>query len=146
MTATDLLPLLGRQDEYEAALWVDILRTRVEAIGQFRNLTKTNEKEKVLQEHLFNHLWLLDPAWERATLGGRMEEDLREVEPGLFARDAAGTEIKGRLDIRYAKAAGVHVIVELKRYSVNQDVDKLARAGLEVLHRTQIDSGAAKPR
>lgn len=131
VTATDLLPLLGRQDEYEAALWVDILRTRVEAIGQFRNLTKTNEKEKVLQEHLFNHLWLLDPAWERATLGGRMEEDLREVEPGLFARDAAGTEIKGRLDIRYAKAAGVHVIVELKRYSVNPDVDKLAEQGLK---------------
>jgi hypothetical protein len=131
VTATDLLPLLGRQDEYESALWVDILRTRVEAIGQFRNLTHDDEKEKVLQEHLFNHLWLIDPAWERATIGARMEENLREVAPGLFAENASGKEIKGRLDIHYATAAGKHVIIELKRYSVNLDVDKLAEQGLK---------------
>jgi Histidine kinase-, DNA gyrase B-, and HSP90-like ATPase len=131
VTATELLTLLGRQDAYEEALWIDILRTRVEAIGRFRNLTKENEKERVLQQHLFNHLWLLDPAWERASLGGRMEENLREIKPGLFARDAKGSEIKGRLDIRYARAAGEHVIVELKRYSVNPDVTELAAQGLK---------------
>jgi hypothetical protein len=131
VTAVDLLPLLGRQDEYEAALWVDILRTRVQAIGQFRNLTKANEKEKVLQEHLFNHLWLIDAAWERTALGGRMEENLKEIEPGFLATDADGNEIKGRLDIRYATAAGRHVIIELKRYGVNPDVELLAKQGLK---------------
>ena len=39
----------------------------------------------MLQEHLFEHLWLLDASWERAAVGGRMEENLREVAPGLFA-------------------------------------------------------------
>ena len=131
VTATDLLPLLGRQDEYEAALWVDILRTRVEAISQFQNLTAEDQKEKVLQEHLFNHLWLLDPSWERATIGRRMEQDLRKLYPGLFAKDASGKEIKGRLDIHYAKAAGEHVIVELKRYSVKTDVEELVKQGLK---------------
>jgi hypothetical protein len=131
LSATDLLPLLGQQDAYEAGLWVDILRSRVEAIAQFQNLTDADEKEKVLQEHLFNHLWLVDPAWERATLSERMEENLRKVEPGLFAEDASGEEIEGRLDIRYATTAGKHVIIELKRYSVSLEVEKLAEQGLK---------------
>ena len=68
----------------------------------------------MLQEHLFNPLWLIDPAWERASLGSRMEENLREMALGLYAKDASGEEIKGRLDIRYATAAGKHVVIELK--------------------------------
>lgn len=131
LTATELLPLLGQQDSYEAGLWVDILRSRVEAIGQFRHLTKGDDKEKVLQQHLFKHLWLLDAAWERATTSERMEEDLRDVAPGVFAVDAKGKKIYGRLDIRYATAGGRNVIVELKRYSVKKDAVELAQQGLK---------------
>lgn len=131
LTAVDLLPLLGAQDAYESGLWVDILRSRVDAIGTFRHITRADEKEKVLQQHLFEHLWLLDPAWERAAVGGRMEENLRSIEPGLFARGPDGNEITGRLDIRYAAASGRHVIVELKRYSVRPDVVDLAEQGLK---------------
>ena len=131
VTAENLLPLLGAQDAYEAALWVDILRSRVEAIDQFRNLTKDNEKEKVLQEHLFKNLWLLDPAWERATVGGRMEENLKEIAPGLFAKDPEDKSIKGRIDIRYATTTGRHVIVELKRYSAKPTVEQLQEQGLK---------------
>lgn len=72
VTAEDLLPLLGQQDVYEAGLWVDILRSRVRAIDQLRGLTKADEKEKMLQKHLFDHLWLLDPAWERSTTSPTM--------------------------------------------------------------------------
>lgn len=131
VTAEDLLPLLGQQDAYEAGLWVDILRSRVRAIDQLRGLTKADEKEKALQKHLFDHLWLLDPAWERATASPAMEEDLRELAPDLFARDAEGQEIHGRIDIRYATLSGRHVIVELKRYSVAVDARKLEEQGLK---------------
>lgn len=131
LTAEDLLPLLGAQDAYEEGLWTDILRSRVEAIDQFRGLAKADEKEKVLQLHLFDHLWLLDASWERATAGGRMEEDLRSIEPGLFAVDGKGKRVHGRMDIRYVTAAGSHVIVELKRYSRTVDVDELVEQGLK---------------
>jgi Histidine kinase-, DNA gyrase B-, and HSP90-like ATPase len=131
VTAIELLPLLGAQDAYEAGLWVDILRSRVQAISQFKNLTRVNEKEKVLQRHLFDHLWLLDASWERATTDSRMEEDLRKIEPAFRAKDTDGKEIKGRIDIRYATASGRHVIVELKRYSVNDNVEVLAEQGLK---------------
>jgi len=131
VTAEDLLPLLGQQDAYEAGLWVDILRSRVRAIDQLRGLTKADEKEKVLQQHLFDHLWLLDPAWERAATSPAMEEDLRDLAPNLFARDTEGQEIHGRIDIRYATLSGRHVIVELKRYSVNVDARTLVEQGLK---------------
>ncbi len=127
--AEQLLPLLGSQDAYEAGLWLDILRSRVDSIAQMRNLVDANEKEKVLQQHLFNHLWLLDPAWERATSDAAMEQDLRRAYPGLFARDEDGGEIRGRIDIRYATASGRHIIVELKRYSVRLDIEELYDQG-----------------
>lgn len=131
VSAPELLRLLGMQDAYESALWVDILRSRVEAIGQFRNLTRADDKEKVLQKHLFDHLWLLDASWERATSDATMEEDLRRVAPGLFATDSEGKRIYGRLDIRYATSSGKHVIVELKRYSVTPDIGTLREQGLK---------------
>ena len=126
VTADRLLELLGRQDVYGTALWGDILRSRVEAISRFRNLTRNDDKEKVLQEHLFSNLWMLDPSWERATLSERMEENLR---PGVFAKDPQDEEITGRLDIHYVTNVGRHVIVEMKRYSVNDDASKYAVQG-----------------
>jgi hypothetical protein len=114
---------------YETALWGDILRSRVEAISRFRNLTRNDDKEKVLREHLFSNLWMLDPSWERATLSERMEENLRHVAPGVFAKDPQDEEITGRLDIHYVTNVDRHVIVEMKRYSVNDDASKYAVQG-----------------
>jgi Histidine kinase-, DNA gyrase B-, and HSP90-like ATPase len=128
-SAYDLLDVLAKADSYESGLWVDILRSRVESISHFRSLTSANEKEVVLQKHLFDHLWILDPAWERATLSERMEEDLRRVYPGEFALDSHGKELRGRVDIRYATNSGTHVIVELKRYLRKVDIDELFDQG-----------------
>jgi hypothetical protein len=131
VTSVELLPLLGAQEEYEAGLWVDILRSRVDAIDKFRGLTDANEKEKVLQQHLFDHLWLLDPAWERATESPRMEEDLRKLDPQTFGTTDAIKKKFGRMDIRYRTVGGKHVIVELKRYKVHPDIDVLYDQGLK---------------
>lgn len=129
VTAENLLALLGNQDDYEAALWVDILKSRIQAISQFRCLTRTDEKERVLQEHLFDHLWLLAASWERATGSERMEEDLRNIDPEIFPEDLEGKEILGRIDIRYASVSGMHVIVELKRYSASPRIQDLEAQG-----------------
>lgn len=131
VTAENLLPLLGQQDAYEEALWGDIVRSRLEAIERFQGLTEANEKERVLQEHLFKNLWLLDPAWERATGSEQMEQALHKVAPGLFPEKPDGSEITGRFDIRYATLSGRHVIVELKRYKVQLQADVLADQGVK---------------
>ncbi|WP_420637508.1 ATP-binding protein [Candidatus Poriferisocius sp.] len=127
--ADDLLQLLGAQDDYEVALWGDILHSRIEAIKQFENLTESDQKERVLQEHLFEHLWLLDPSWERATGSERMEESLHKIDPEYFPRDRDGKKIQGRLDLRYATTAGVHIIAELKKYSTQSRIDELVAQG-----------------
>ncbi|WP_424448858.1 BbrUII/HgiDII family restriction enzyme [Microbacterium arborescens] len=143
VTADRLLPLLGQQDAYEAALWADILRSRVEAITQFRGLTDANEKERVLQTHLFDHMWLLDPSWDRPTANTTMEENLRRFHPDVIPEDPEGTPIDGRVDIRYRAASGKHIIVELKRYGRRTTVEELAQQGTkyytalaDVLNRT----------
>lgn len=129
VTAEDILPLLGKQAEYEAGLWGDILRSRIEAIQKFQDLTDANEKEKVLQQHLFDHLWLLDASWERASGSERIEESLKKMAGDLFDLDAEGMNKLDRVDIRYASTSGKHVIVELKKYDVKVDIDKLKAQG-----------------
>jgi hypothetical protein len=134
VTAVDILPLLGVQADYEAGLWVDILRSRVEAISTFQEISDANEKEKVLQEHLFKNLWLLDASWERATGSERIEQGLRRMAKDEFGVDETKKEKIGRIDIRYATTGGKHVIVELKRYSVEADIDELKAQGGRYAH------------
>jgi hypothetical protein len=108
-----LLHVLADQDSIEASLYRDIVRSRVEAIRAFQNLVDDNEKERVLQEYLFQPLWLLAPSWERATESSFMEQRLRAE--GVIVDDLTERERLGRVDIRYRTAAGKHVLVELKR-------------------------------
>ena len=114
INAEQLLELLGTQDEYETALWGDILRSRVEAIRRFENLTETDEKEHVLRDHLFDHLWLLDPSWERATGSERMEQSLHKIDPENFPENRDGDEIRRphRYQIRDRRRSSHHRGIE----------------------------------
>lgn len=129
LDAEHLLQLFGAQEEYEASLWADILRGRVEAIQKLDNLADDNELERVVQEHVYKNLWLLDPSWERATEDTYMEQRLNKIAPDVFPLDDRGDEITGRIDIRYRTAAGTHVIVELKRYGKSCTIDDLIAQG-----------------
>ncbi len=111
--ADALLPLFADQRDLEAALYRDIVSSRLDTIRSFKNLVDENEKERVLQEHLFENLWLLDPAWERASGSELMESRLAEA--GVIVEDLSEKEKLARVDIKYKTTAGKHIIVELKR-------------------------------
>lgn len=111
--AEALLSLLADQEMLEAALYRDIVNSRLDSIRAFTNLVNEDAKEKVLHEHLFENLWLLDPSWERATESEFMESRLRAE--GVIVDDLTEKERLGRVDIAYRTTAGKHVIVELKR-------------------------------
>src|SRR5690606_100874 len=64
--ADKLLPLLADIDSIEDSLYSDIVRGRLQVIQAFESKVENDELEKILQEYLFEHLWLLDPAFERA--------------------------------------------------------------------------------
>ena len=122
-----LLRLLADRDSLEASFYRDIVRNRLDIIEELQGLVDENHRERVLQKYLFDHLWLLDPAWERATGSEEMERRLRMHDP--FRDDDRTKEEYGRVDIRYSTLAGKHVIVELKRASVRVGIYELAGQG-----------------
>ena len=78
LTAAELLPLLSDLATLEGSLYREIVKVRLDVIREFENLVDDNEKEKVLQKHLFTNLWLLDPGWERAAGSERIEKTLKK--------------------------------------------------------------------
>ncbi|GIL05070.1 MAG: hypothetical protein BroJett031_15900 [Betaproteobacteria bacterium] len=128
LTAEQLLPLLADLASLEAAMYSDIVRSRLDVIRKFEGLVDGNAKEKVLQEHLFKNLWLLDPGWERATESPRIEQTLKN-EFMDFADDLDEEQSKGRIDIRYRTNAGEHILVELKRAHRQMSVPELIEQG-----------------
>jgi len=101
-------------DNLEANLYGQIVQQRIEIIRVLEDKVNENALEKAIQQFLFNHLWLLDPAWERADGTEVMERPVTAMIAEVTAA-LSDEERAGRLDIGYRKSAGQHIIVELKR-------------------------------
>lgn len=128
LTAAHLLPLLADLATLEGSLYREIVKSRLDVIRKFEKLVDGNEKEKVLQQHLFDNLWLLDPGWERAAGSERIEQQLRK-EYSAFKPTLTEKQSKGRVDIRYRTNGGEHIIIELKRAGRRLRVDELIAQG-----------------
>lgn len=121
------LKLLADRGLLEASLYRDIVKSRVDAIREFQKLVDDDAKEKVLQKYLFDHLWLLDPSWKRATGSEIMETRL--TDEGVIVADLTEKEKLGRVDIKYRSMAGKHIIVELKRVDRQMKLLELQEQG-----------------
>ena len=103
-------------DDLEATLYHRIVIERLRMIHALAKAVDDNALEKVLQQHIFTHLWLLDPGWERAT---ETVPSYVETSVVKMFEDVDSTltqeERLSRIDIKYTTAHGKHVIVELKR-------------------------------
>jgi hypothetical protein len=99
--------------------------------------------ETVLQEHLGEHPWLLDPSWERAAGSDRIEEWMRV---DYLEEDDEET---GRLDLKCVRAAGKHILIDLKRPDYEPTRSELQwqaeqyRESLETMLRKQGQAGSA---
>jgi len=114
-------------DALEAHLYHDIVKERLAVIKQLQKITDENVLETEVQSHIFDHLWLVDPSWERATGSERIEEGLKKEFDVVSS--LSDKEKKSRLDIRYQKTAGGHVIVELKRQGRTVSAEELYKQG-----------------
>ncbi len=126
-SADRLLAVLADRDSLEASLYRDIVKSRLDAIRDFQAIIDEDAKERVLQKYLFDHLWLLDPAWERATGSPIMESRL--TTEGVLIEDMTEKERLGRVDIAYRTNAGKHVIVELKKVGRKMGLRELVEQG-----------------
>ena len=126
------LDYLSEIDSIEAAQYFEIVQERLEVVKQFRRKVDENVRERILQQYVFDHLWLFDPAWERATSHAYMENRLQAV-VGSVTADA-----NVRLDIRYRRISSAHVIIELKRASralSSWELGQQARKYIDALDR-----------
>ncbi len=131
-------------DEIEAVHYHQIVRGRLEVIHQLERMVDSDptSQERVLKEHIFDHLWLLHPSWERASTDQRIEQAVTKEFDAVTAK-LSQEERDGRIDIRYRTAAGKHVIVELKKYDVAVNIHDLTkqiakyRSALEKCLRTK---------
>lgn len=121
----ELLRFLADVDAIAAARFREIIQERLEVIRKLQNCVDKNALERVLQEYLFNNLWLLDPAWERPLEYRSMEERLHHAASGKTVRT----------DIQYRRVDAAHVVVELKRGN-----RRLEKTTIEAQLRKYIDS------
>lgn len=101
-------------DDLEQSAYYQVISDRIEVIRTLTNLVDENAKERALQEHLYHHLWLLDPSWERATHTARMERRIYNALDVVYS-SLPPKEQGSRLDIHYTTTGNKHVIIELKR-------------------------------
>ncbi len=108
------LDIFSELDALELNLYGQIVRQRIQVIHTLSDKIDENALEKAIQKYLFDHLWLLDPSWERTEGTDFMESRVQTLFKEVDA-DLSDDEKNGRLDIKYRKTAGQHVIIELKR-------------------------------
>lgn len=112
-------------NDIEESLYYEITSQRLSVVDKFQKITNDNELEKVVQEYLYDHLWLLDPSWERVSGSQEIERtlsaELKKIDPD--AKTGA------RLDIEYKTISGKHIIIEMKKPDVIPTVEKLQQQG-----------------
>jgi hypothetical protein len=135
-------------NEVEEAAYSEITKQRLEVIKKFHDIAKDPDAlEKVAQTYLFDHLWLLDPSWDRVTGRAEMEKTLTEF---IKLRDPDSTG--ARLDITYRASSGRHVVIELKKpgktslkfIDLYEQVRKY-KAAVEEYYQTKLPGHAQPP-
>lgn len=126
-------------DDIEATFYHQIVKVRVGVINALREKVDANARERVLQQHLYDHLWLLDPSWERVEATEYMEQKVA-TEFGKITAKLTSKEKSGRVDIKYRTTSGKHLIIELKRagrtvttYELQKQGDKYRGALTKIL-------------
>lgn len=130
-------------DDVEATLYYQIVRDRVEIIRYFNSLVDDGAKEKAVQQYLFNHLWLLDPSWERADSSAYMERCVKNA-LGFDSDKLTEKEKRGRLDLGYRVTGGKHIVIELKRSDRNETLPELVEQVMKydsAINKVLVDAG-----
>lgn len=126
-----VLDAFNQFDQYEAALYYGVASVRVDVIRTLRDRIATKKNlESLVRDYLADHLWLLDPSWDRATEPVEIETTVKK-----YLDQAASAlprkQRDARFDLVYRRSSTRHVVVELKRYArkvtVGELVDQISK-------------------
>jgi hypothetical protein len=139
----EVAQILNDLKDLDATRFHQTVTQRLRVIEKLQEQLEEEALETVLQEHLGEHPWLLNPSWERATGSDRVEEWMRV---DYLEEDDEAT---GRLDLKCVRAAGKHILIDLKRPDYEPTRDELQsqaeqyRESLETMLRKQGRAGGA---
>ncbi|MCZ0939275.1 MAG: ATP-binding protein [Caldilineaceae bacterium] len=126
-------------DDLEASAYYQIAKERLRIIRKLTALVDEDAKERAIQEHLYKHLWLLDPSWERATHTEHMERSIMTALDEV-CNTLTEEQKRARVDVKYSTNGNKHVIIELKRAgkrisstALNEQVSKYYTAAEKIL-------------
>jgi len=136
--ADEVARVLEDLEDIEATRFHQTVNQRLRVIEKLQEQLEEDALETVLQEHLGEHPWLLDPSWERAAGTDRMEEWMRVdfVEKN--------DETVGRLDLKCVRTAGKNVVIDLKQPDYEPSQDELKSQAEE--YRTPLEDMLRKRR
>jgi hypothetical protein len=121
VTSPEFQAIFRSLDDMEESYYWDITNNRLHIIKKFKDIVDKKELEKVAQEYLFQHLWLLDPTWDRIKGSEHLEltltSELKKAKPD--------SDSGARIDIAYRNSAGRQIIIELKKPGITPNFYKL---------------------
>ena len=113
-------------DILEATLYGQIVRNRIEIIRTLKEKIDKSAKEREIQKYIFDHLWLLDPSWDRVDASEVMESRISSLFDDIH-NSMSDAEKRARIDIKYRQSSGKHIIIELKRPDLRISVHDLCK-------------------
>lgn len=117
------LSIFNDYKDIESTFYYEITSGRIKVIEKLKEHIEDNRLEKIIQSHIFENLWLLDPSWERATEPVEFE---KRVHIEFEKIDKKNIQHKtGRIDLKYRKTTGKHIIIELKRANVRKKMSDI---------------------
>lgn len=129
----ELIKIFSSYDSYEISLYHNVVKSRLNTINLIQDKIKENDYENSIRDFIHEHLWLIDPTWERVSTTAYKETSVHRMfkeHPDikdLLSED----ERRGRLDLTYRTLGGEHIIIELKRpkLSYKLEIFKLLEQG-----------------
>lgn len=112
-------------EDLEASLHRDIVEQRLAVIRKLDDDQGAKVKEVVVQEHIYNHLWLVDSRWEHKA----HETDWEKTLTHHLKAACPDSEEGARLDIGYRTTAGRYIVIELKKPGLKVPAYKLLDQG-----------------
>ena len=110
--------------DLERSYYGQIAKGRLQIIDTLEDKLNADEKERVIRDHIYENLWLLDPSWDIVE-GTQKSERAITTFLQSTSDDLTEDEKKARIDIGFRTAGGAHVIIELKRSSARTPIYRL---------------------
>lgn len=112
-------------EDIEAAYQIEVIEQRLAVIRKLDEHRENKVKERVVQDHVYKHLWLVDPSWGYKEQPTEFEMTLTKYLKEICPDSEEGA----RLDIAYTTTANRFVVIELKRPGLPVKMDALLEQG-----------------